>query len=223
MYVCFLKKKIFINLLLWFLHVGLYNAESLPLLRHIAKERLIDAVLHVGDYAYDLHNDDGARGDVWFEQMQEIAGQYSYMALPGNHEAGIFFYIFVSNNHQSIARLLTLVVCYYSAHNFTHYRNRFSMPNGESDGLYWSLDVSNVHLVGIDTELYFYDTRERQAQMERWLRADLAKANANRKNVPWIIVMGHRPVNFVFFKKMFDCLCGFCLFVFFQIDSINNH
>ena len=94
------------------------------------------------------------------------------------------------------------------------------MPNGESDGLYWSLDVSNVHLVGIDTELYFYDTRERQAQMERWLRADLAKANANRKNVPWIIVMGHRPVNFL--KIFFDCLCGFCLF-YFQIDSINNH
>jgi hypothetical protein len=35
------------------------------------------------------------------------------------------------------------------------------------------------------------DTNSCSKQLE-FLKADLAKANANRRNVPWVIVHGHR-------------------------------
>ena len=31
-------------------------------------------------------------------------------------------------------------------------------------------------------------------EMYNWLEADLQKAQANRKNIPWIVVHGHRSV-----------------------------
>ena len=107
---------------------------------------------------------DGTRGDAWFTSMQAIQTQVAYMALPGNHER---------------------------AANFSHYRNVFSMP-GNTESLYWSLDVGLVHLIAIDTETFHYNSQSVQDRMTDWLWADLKKANNNRAQVPWIIVMGHR-------------------------------
>ena len=140
------------------------------MLKYLAKNRLIDGILQVGDYAYDLHNDDGARGDIWFSDMEEIVSEYSFLGVPGNHE---------------------------EAHNFTHYRHRFTMPMREKfESLYWSMDAGNMHIVGLDSELYFTGERWQQVQMEQWLRADLIAANRNnrRRAVPWIVVMLHRPL-----------------------------
>lgn len=69
------------------------------------------------------------------------------------------------------------------------------MPSSDRyDSLYYSIDVGNMHFIAYDSELYWFDTRERQTQMEKWLREDLAKANQNRDKVPWIVAMGHRPL-----------------------------
>lgn len=35
------------------------GAPSLRLLRKAAKENLADAIIHVGDFAYDLHDEEG--------------------------------------------------------------------------------------------------------------------------------------------------------------------
>jgi hypothetical protein len=52
-----------------------------------------------------------------------------------------------------------------------------------------------VHVIAFDTEMYhFHNSETLQKEMEAWLRADLATANANRRNVPWIVAMGHRPL-----------------------------
>jgi hypothetical protein len=50
--------------------------------------------------------------------------------------------------------------------NFTHYKNRLSMPM-KHDSLYWSLDVGLVHFVAFDTEVYYFDTPAMQSRMVR--------------------------------------------------------
>eukprot|EP00358_Blepharisma_japonicum_P000053 CAMPEP_0202954478 /NCGR_PEP_ID=MMETSP1395-20130829/50838_1 /ASSEMBLY_ACC=CAM_ASM_000871 /TAXON_ID=5961 /ORGANISM="Blepharisma japonicum, Strain Stock R1072" /LENGTH=137 /DNA_ID=CAMNT_0049670019 /DNA_START=117 /DNA_END=531 /DNA_ORIENTATION=- len=59
-------------------------------------------ILHMGDIAYDLDDEDGKIGDDYLNMIQPIAATYPYMTVPGNHE---------------------------KADNFTQYINRFNMPN----------------------------------------------------------------------------------------------
>ena len=63
---------------------------------------------------------------------------------------------------------------------------------------YYSWDAGLVHYVATSTEVWFgvhavgeTDTCSKQLE---WLKADLAKANANRANIPWIVVHGHRSI-----------------------------
>ena len=48
--------------------------------------RLYDAVLHVGDIAYNLEHDDGKVGDEFLRMVEPIAARVPYMTCPGNHE-----------------------------------------------------------------------------------------------------------------------------------------
>ena len=47
---------------------------------------MYDAVLHIGDFAYDLHDDDGKVGDEFMRMVEPVAGRVPYMVTPGNHE-----------------------------------------------------------------------------------------------------------------------------------------
>ena len=66
---------------------------------------------------------------------------------------------------------------------------------------WFSIDFGLLHLVALDLNLYYrgdpstadgggWPAREEQLA---WLRRDLAMADANRDNVPWIVVMSHFP------------------------------
>jgi hypothetical protein len=133
-----------------------------------------DALLHCGDLAYDLNSDGGRRGDRWMSRMQPLSATMPYLVAPGNHEVNS---------------------------NFSAFRNRFNgMPGAaasSSSSLYWSMDLGPVHLVSYNTEAYFWPalfTFRHAAAQHAWLEADLAAADANRATVPWIVVMGHRPM-----------------------------
>lgn len=113
--------------------------------------------------------------------IQKVAARVPYMTCPGNHER-------------------------YD--NFSHYDARFSMigdrehPNHKApltkrlNNHFYSLDIGPAHIVLFSTEYYYYTEYgwEQIERQYRWLDADLAKANKNRKQRPWIIVMGHRPL-----------------------------
>jgi hypothetical protein len=58
-------------------------------------------------------------------------------------------------------------------------------PSGSS--AYFSVDVGLIHIAAMSTKT---PTGPELA----WLTADLAAANKNRKNVPWIIVTSHYPI-----------------------------
>ncbi|KAI6188915.1 Purple acid phosphatase [Aphelenchoides besseyi] len=148
--------------------MGNYNARSLGRLQRQAQNGDFDIVLHVGDLAYNLDTDDGMIGDEFMRQIEPVASTVIYQVTPGNHEY---------------------------AQNFTHYVNRFTMPNTDTN-LWYSYDVGNVHFVSFSTEVYFnlLDGFEPLKNQWNWLVQDLKKANANRNQVPWIITLGHRPM-----------------------------
>ncbi|BFZ07401.1 hypothetical protein BsWGS_10440 [Bradybaena similaris] len=150
--------------------MGNVNARSLTRLEKEAYAGMYDAVLHVGDFAYDLHDLQGQVGDEFMRQIQTLAARLPYMTCPGNHE---------------------------EAYNFSHYRHRFNMP-GDEGRTYYSFNMGPVHFVSLSTELFFfwYYGPSQIVKQYYWLQKDLEEANKpeNRKLRPWIIVFGHRPM-----------------------------
>ncbi|XP_047740593.1 acid phosphatase type 7 [Hyalella azteca] len=144
--------------------------QSLTRLQQEAHQGMYDAVLHVGDMAYDMISDNGSMGDAFMEQIEPVAAYLPYMTCPGNHE---------------------------SAYNFSQYRNRFSMPNYEdTESIFYSFDMGPVHFVSISTEVYYYGLLREISRQYTWLIQDLEAANTAeaRAERPWIILYGHRPM-----------------------------
>ena len=150
--------------------MGNVNAKSLPFLQEEVQKGKVDAILHVGDFAYDMHDDNARVGDAFMRQIQPVAAYIPYMVCPGNHEA---------------------------MYNFSNYKNRFSMPSEDGHKMFWSLDIGKLHLLSINTEAYYpfeYGTPQQTQLQFDWLEQDLMKANENRDKAPWIVVIGHRPM-----------------------------
>eukprot|EP00054_Salpingoeca_dolichothecata_P008179 m.46758 g.46758 ORF g.46758 m.46758 type:complete len:541 (+) comp17555_c0_seq2:89-1711(+) len=133
----------------------------------------ITALIHFGDFAYDLKDDGGLNGDTFLNRIQPLATAIPYMTCVGNHEI--------------------------EADLFGNYRKRFSMPRYDVDagwGQMWhSWNVGQVHFISYSSEVYFANVWDIDVQY-KWLEADLKAANAaaNRTARPWIIAYGHRPM-----------------------------
>uniref|UniRef100_A0A0K8SGT6 Purple acid phosphatase n=1 Tax=Lygus hesperus TaxID=30085 RepID=A0A0K8SGT6_LYGHE len=150
--------------------MGNENARSLPFLQRESLVGSLDAVLHVGDFAYDMRDDDGQVGDQFMRQIEPIAAYLPYMVSAGNHE---------------------------EAYNFSHYRAKFSMPGGH-DNLWYSFDMGPIHFINLNTEAYYFPEYGIKLCIKQylWLEEDLKKASSpeNRAKRPWIITYGHRPM-----------------------------
>ncbi|XP_073980741.1 acid phosphatase type 7-like [Rhodnius prolixus] len=160
----------------WSPHLAVYgdlgnvNARSLPRLQEETQRHVYDAIIHAGDLAYDMKDKNGEVGDEFMRQIQPIAAYVPYMVCPGNHE---------------------------EAYNFSHYRERFSMP-GPYESLFYSFDLGPAHFISINTEAYYYLEYGLKLLTKQyyWLIEDLMKANLpeNRQKRPWIITYGHKPM-----------------------------
>ncbi|XP_014257280.1 acid phosphatase type 7-like [Cimex lectularius] len=150
--------------------MGNINARSLPRLQEETQHNKYDAIIHVGDLAYDMRDDNGRMGDQFMRQLQPIAAYVPYMVCPGNHE---------------------------EAYNFSHFRERFSMP-GQNDNLYYSFNLGPIHFISLTTETYYYIEYGLRTLVNQyqWLLNDLKEANLpeNRAKRPWIITYGHKPM-----------------------------
>ncbi len=85
------------------------------------------------------------------------------------------------------------------ANNFSHYKMRFAsiaenagVNSGSGTNMYYSLDDGLTHFIFWDSEAFWAQPLDSQTSMINWLKADLAKANANRAAVPWIISLSHK-------------------------------
>ncbi|XP_060804292.1 acid phosphatase type 7 isoform X2 [Amyelois transitella] len=150
--------------------MGVNNSMALPFLKRDVSLGLYDFILHVGDFAYDMYEENGRVGDHFMNMIQPLAANLPYMTCPGNHE---------------------------SAYNFSHYSHRFSMPGARSS-LFYSFDAGAAHFVSISTEVYYFTQYGLKliSDQYQWLRDDLKRASSpeNRRKRPWIIVFGHRPM-----------------------------
>ncbi|GAU99383.1 hypothetical protein RvY_10399 [Ramazzottius varieornatus] len=147
--------------------MGAVNARSLQQMTKEVLEDRYDLVLHVGDFAYDLPTRNGDVGDEFLRNLEPLAANIPYMTVVGNHEEKF---------------------------NFSHYKNRFTCP-GDSEGMFYSIDVGPLHITVISTEFYFflrYGVQQIYNQFY-WLGNDLQKAAAKDSNA-WIFVAGHRPL-----------------------------
>lgn len=150
--------------------MGNENAQSLPYLQEETQKGNYDAIIHIGDFAYDMDTNNARYGDQFMRQIQPIAGYAPYMVCPGNHE---------------------------QMYNFSNYKNRFTMPHTD-DNMFYSFDIGPVHFIAVSTEFYFfleYGLKQIVNQYQ-WLERDLKEANKaeNRAQRPWIVLFGHRPM-----------------------------
>ncbi|KAH9387759.1 Acid phosphatase type 7 [Tyrophagus putrescentiae] len=160
--------------------LGLSNGVSIPFIKEQVAKKQYDAILHVGDLAYNLDTNNGHVGDEYMRKMESAVANVPYQTVVGNHEV---------------------------YRNFTHYTNRYTMideKTGENNNHFYSFNIGPVHVVAFSSEFYYwysyseqpiYTVTNTRIQYE-WLEADLREANKpeNRKKHPWIIAAGHRPM-----------------------------
>jgi len=152
--------------------MGVNNSQALPYVQDEVEQGTLDMIIHVGDMAYNMDDNQGQVGDEFMRQIEPIANYVPYMVCVGNHEF---------------------------AYNYSHYSNRLSGITGQSSGSntnwFFSYDISYVHFVAFSSEVYFQDYLNQSVVAQyNWLKQDLQKANANRAKTPWIIAYAHRPV-----------------------------
>ncbi|KAH9517603.1 Acid phosphatase type 7 [Dermatophagoides farinae] len=171
--------------------LGYVNEQSLPYLKKDVEKNMFDVIFHIGDIAYDLHDENGEVGNNFMRSIESIASKIPYMTCPGNHE-----------RHS----------------NFSHYDSRFSMigdrsqPNHQDsldkriNNHFHSMEIGPATIIMFSTEYYYYTYYgwEQIERQYRFLEKELIRANENRNKRPWIIVMGHRPL---YCLKMGDSSC----------------
>ena len=90
--------------------------------------RQFDMIVHLGDVAYNLNDDLGAKGDQFMNMIQFVATKVPYNFIIGNHE---------------------------SFNNFSEVKGRFSHPG--MNPFYHSFDVGPIHFVVFMTTFYLFD------------------------------------------------------------------
>ena len=76
------------------------------------------------------------------------------------------------------------------------YKSRYSSQS-TTNPYYFSYDYGFAHFLHFTTEFYYYPqfvSENRIADQYEFIKNDLKNAQENRKNIPWIIVTGHRPM-----------------------------
>ena len=162
--------------------LGLEAATSFPLIKSLVNQGKIQLILHAGDFAYELRSWEGTTGDDFMNMIEEVASKVPYQVTPGNHE---------SENGK-----------------YTQYKNRFNMidsSSGHINNFFYSFDIGLIHFVVYNTQFYFENDAAMIKKQYEFLEQDLAKANRNRQNRPWIVGMGHQP----FYCNRLDLQCTF--------------
>lgn len=141
--------------------LGIYG-DSIPFLLNASHK--VDAIIHVGDMAYNLDDDNGVVGDTYMRQLLNITSITPYITLPGNHESGRDYINYRTRFGQTM---------YYTKETphaifiFTH------------TSLYFTNGVPNTVVT------------PEMAAHTMWLNQTLSEKHSEDK---WVIVFGHHPI-----------------------------
>ncbi|NIG58383.1 iron/zinc purple acid phosphatase-like protein-like [Pontoporia blainvillei] len=89
--------------------IGTDNPRALPRLCSDTQQGRYNAALHVGDFTYNMDQDNAHVRDKFMNLIEPVAASLPYVTCPGNHE---------------------------DRYNFSNYKARFIMP-GDSEGLWY--------------------------------------------------------------------------------------
>ncbi|ETN25028.1 hypothetical protein PPTG_01170 [Phytophthora nicotianae INRA-310] len=175
-------------------YVNTLNADNVDLIYHIGDIGYADDAWLMPDQAEGFFYEKVYNG--WMNSMAPVMSSVPYMVLVGNHE-----YECHSPACAASAERMNML------RNFTAYNSRFQMPSKEVDGtlnMWYSFEHGPIHFTSISSETdYKGEPSNEFADPPRnghfgdqlaWVEADLKKADANRGNVPWLIVGMHRPL-----------------------------
>jgi predicted phosphodiesterase len=162
----------------------------------------IDAIVHLGDHCYDLSMGDDLHGDAYMNAFQPVLASCPWLPVIGNHEstsgAGhdkvdesaeehylnqTWGVVMDSTADSGLGHLLTKATAFSAG-------DHGKSPSRTSQ---WaSVDIGLIHFAVLDLDpgpppIF-------AGAQAAWLEADLAKAVANRKRVPWIVVGSHFPL-----------------------------
>lgn len=185
--------------------MGVYSYNNMGNMFDDMQSGLIDAIVHLGDHAYNIAQADGRRGDCYMNGYQPLLSSMPWIPVIGNHEyyEGDEFQRFLnmssgvigSSNSSSTSALntmLTLSTLHGRAAKQAHYKQ----ANGEhsSTSRFYSEDIGLVHFISLDfSPYYFADTQKQwKAPQLTWFEADLK--SIDRTKTPWVIVGGHFPL-----------------------------
>jgi hypothetical protein len=173
----------------------------------------IDAVVHMGDHCYNMGNGNDYAGDAYMQAFQGSLAVCPWLPVIGNHEStlgsehnideateerylnqtwGVMYGQDETESETSTARttattslghLLTRSSFYGAASHST-------APSRTSQ--WYSVDLGLIHFVILD--LNPGPPAVFAGAQVAWAAADLAAADANRANVPWVIVTSHYPL-----------------------------
>ena len=148
------------------LGVGEQVEETMASLKKDLASHQYEAIIHFGDFAYNLGSDLGKVGDIFMETIEPVAAFLPYMVTQGNHEVS-----WVNNPGQ--------------------YEKRFKMP-GNTTNLWYSFTGGQVYFVAFTDELVFQQRNETQKEQMEWLEAELK--SIDREQYPWVVGLSHRPM-----------------------------
>ena len=132
-----------------------------------------DCFMHIGDFAYDIFEDGGAKGDEFFNKMSGVTQSIPYIITPGNHE------------NYAIGAL---------------FNYRFRMPNTDPNmkapqqNHYYDFLVKDHYFISVNFDsVLFFPTPFVFENTLKWLsdRLELAK---NNTNIRWKVFFSHRPI-----------------------------
>lgn len=181
----------------------------------------IDAIVHMGDHAYNMGNGNDYHGDAYMQAFQDVLAQCPWIPVIGNHESTMgegadkvdagteerylnqsWGVIFGQDGAESETRTARTTATTSLGHLLT----RSSFYAGGSHGAapsrtsqWYSVDLGLIHFVALDLDpgppAVF------SGAQAAWAAADLAAADANRANVPWIVVTSHFPMYSAIFRR----------------------
>jgi len=189
----------------------------------------VDALVHMGDHAYDLGQAADRHGDAYMNAFQPVLSSCPWLPVIGNHES----YLGPGRDkspHSTTERYLnqtfgvpygqqsaldtatTALGSLLTKGTFYGVGSHGSRPSGTSR--YNSIDIGLFHIVGLDLDpgqspdgssvwaLWNNSEGGKGASAQGlWLDQDLAAADANRANVPWVIVTSHFPLQHTMLRQ----------------------
>ena len=127
-----------------------------------------DGLIHVGDFAYDIQDDNGKKGDDYFNSLRNTIATVPYMVIAGNHE---------NYDNGKLFNFRWMMADY----NETIENNFYAVRRGPVWFMFVNYDyLLNFHPDSVGEVIGYLETRFQKAEKD--------------SRIKWRAVVSHRPI-----------------------------